>query len=468
MKKLLIERFALHLVFICMFPCCNLTAQLNNTPYNIVVIMADDLGYSDLECYGSEIATPNINALAANGFLFTGFYTAATCSPSRAMLLSGTDHHLAGFGNMAEQIPYFPQQVGKPGYEGYLNNRVTCIAQLLRNAGYHTYMAGKWHLGETADQSPYAKGFEKSFALMGAYSNHFNPALYGDKFMEDDRVTTYPAGQYSSEVYTNKLIGFLEKNKNDGKPFFMYAAYTAPHWPLQAPAKHIEKYKGQFAIGYDSLRQKRFQALKHLRFVNDTVQLPPLPAVKGDLYAVSGRPLLPWTSLPPNERIIEERKMEIYAGMIDNLDENIGRLISYFKEIDVYDNTLIVVLSDNGAAVLEMNETPENEYPLKYMGTENSFVAYGPQWAHASSAVNSFYKGYSAEGGIHSPMIIKLPAQQHPAIVTSFCTIMDLAPTFLDVAGIKQPEAGGGNQLLPFKGNSLLPYLQHKTTAGAY
>lgn len=431
---------------------------------NIVLIVADDLGYSDLGCFGSEIATPNIDALARQGQLFTNFYTAATCSPSRAMLLSGTDNHIAGLGNMAEQVAYFPKQFGHTGYEGYLNDRVVSIAQLVKDQGYHTYISGKWHLGLTSRQSPAAKGFERGFALLDAYANHFVPDTLANPFWEDDHFVQYPNGQYSSDVYTDKMISYIKQDHADKKPFFLYAAYTAPHWPLQAPQEYINKYQGVYDIGYDTLRLRRFHALQKKGIVAADVQLPPLPAVKGNLYDISDRPLIRWTSLSKSEQRIEARKMEIYAGMIDNMDHNIGRLVQYLKDIGEYDNTFFVFLSDNGPDVFEGNETPDKLNPYPFMGTANSFIAYGPQWAHASSAVNSLYKGYSAEGGIHSPMIIKMPYQNDGnGIVTAFSTIMDLAPTMLDLAGGSHPLVYKGRHIAPYKGESLLPFLNKKT-----
>jgi len=443
--------------------CCLFFSWQKNAPQkkpNIVLILADDLGYSDLGCFGSEIATPNIDSLAKHGQIFTNFYTAAACSPSRAMLLSGTDNHIAGLGDMAEHVPGVPEEIGKPGYEGFLNDKVICVAQLLKDAGYHTYISGKWHLGLEPKQSPTANGFERSFALLDAYANHFIPDNRESSFWQDGKYVDYPDGKYSTDLYTDKAIGFIENNRQDNKPFFLYAAYTSPHWPLQAPLNFIEKYHGIYDMGYDSLRTNRFNALKKKSLVAKDVVLPPLPSVKGDLYNISHIPLLHWTSLDKNQQKIEARKMEIYAGMIDNLDYNIGRLIQYLKEIGEYDNTLFVFFSDNGPSSADANATPDKANPYPYMGTANSFVAYGSQWAHASSAVNSFYKGYSAEGGIHSPMIIKMPYQEKGnGIDTAFCTIMDLAPTLLDVANAKYPSIKNGKSLMPYKGASLLPLL---------
>lgn len=452
--------------FILIILCCffySFEKQKQEKKPNIVLIVADDLGFSDLGCFGSEIATPNIDALAMHGQIFTSFYTAATCSPTRAMLLSGTDNHIAGLGNMAEHVTSVPEQIGQRGYEGYLNDKVVSVAQLMKDASYHTYISGKWHLGMTPDQSPSTKGFERSFALLDACANHFIPDTRENPFWEDGHFTNYPEGQYSTDLYTDKSINFIRKDHEDKKPFFLYAAYTSPHWPLQAPIKYIEKYHGKYNMGYDSLRALRFHSLQEKGIVPRNVQLPELPAVKGNLYSISNRPLLPWKSLSKSEQRIESRKMEIYAGMIDNLDYNIGRLIQYLKEIGEYDNTFFVFLSDNGPDVFELNETPDRLNPYPYMGTYNSFIAYGPQWAHASSAVNRFYKGYSAEGGIHTPLIIKMPFQKESnGILTAFTTVMDLAPTFLNLAGSTYPSVYQGRPIAPYKGTSLLPFLNKK------
>lgn len=427
-----------------------------------MLIVADDLGFSDLGCFGSEIATPNIDALARQGQIFTNFYTAAVCSPTRAMLLSGTDNHMAGLGNMAEQIHQIPQQNGKAGYEGHLNDKVISVAQLIKDQGYHTYMAGKWHLGWTADQSPKAKGFERSFALLDGSANHYYPHS-SRTYWEDDHFGAYPKGLYSTDFYTDKLIQFINKDRGDDQPFFLYAAYTSPHWPLQAPAEYIEKYKGKYAIGYDSLRILRLAGLKQKGIINRNAQIPELPSLKGDLFKISDRPLIPWDGLEEDQKKVEGRMMEIYAGMVDNLDYNIGRLVQHLKEIGAYDNTLFVFFSDNGAAVTESNYTPEGADPLQYMGTYNSYVAYGPQWAHASSAAFRLYKGYSSEGGIHTPMIIKMPFQVLQKDHSSaFTTVMDMAPTFLEMAGATYPNTYDGHTLTPQLGKSMLPMLNTK------
>lgn len=440
--------------------CKSEQTQLVQNGPNIVLIVADDLGFSDLGCFGSEIATPNIDALANQGQIFSNFYAAATCSPTRAMLLSGTDNHIAGLGDMAERVQSMPELIGQPGYEGYLNDRVISIAQLLKDTGYHTYIAGKWHLGRTPDQSPKAKGFERSYTLLDAYTNHFYP--YPDnRFWEDDGYTQYPEGRYSTNLYTDKLISFIDHDQEDNQPFFLFAAYTSPHWPLQAPREHIDKYHGKYHIGYDSLRVLRFQELKNRQIIPENTLLPEVPAVKGSLYSISSDPLTPWSALDGEQKHIEARKMEIYAGMVDNLDYNIGRLINHLKQIGEFENTLFVFLSDNGSAVLDSNMTPEGMDMYEAMGTANSFIGYGPPWAHASSAAFRLYKGYSTEGGIHTPMIVKMPNQQQgKGITPAFTTVMDLAPTFLELAGGTYPSAYKGRPLEPHKGESMLPLLR--------
>ncbi len=363
---------------------------------------------------------------------------------------------------MAERVVQVKEQNGQPGYEGYLNHRVVSVAQLLKDQGYHTYISGKWHLGLTPDQSPTAKGFERSYTLLDAYANHFIPYRQS-KFWEDGQYTQYPDGQYSTNLYTDKLISFIEEDRDDNQPFFLFAAYTSPHWPLQAPPEYIEKYQGLYDYGYDSLRSRRFPGLKEKGIIPNHTLLPDLPINKGTLYQVTDEPLTPWVSLSKEQRRIEGRKMEIYAAMVDNLDYNIGRLIEYLKQIGKYDNTLFVFFSDNGAAVLDASMTPDGIDQYEAMGTANSFVGYGPPWAHASSAAYRLYKGYATEGGIHTPLIIKMPHQQPQRDhQRAFTTVMDMAPTFLELAGGNHRPFYKNRPISPYRGSSLLPLLRNE------
>jgi arylsulfatase A-like enzyme len=339
-------------------------AQLkkNNRP-NILLIVADDLGYTDLGCYGGDIKTPNIDLLASKALLFTNFHTAPLCAPTRSMVLSGNDNHLAGMGSMFSVKG--TTREGKPGYEQHLTNRIVTVAQLLKDGGYQTFMAGKWHLGSEDAYIPYAKGFEKSFALLNGGANHFNnDQIFVNEppqYRSDNKTVLFPEGKFSTDVYTEKMIGFI-KNGQEDKPFFGYLTYTAPHWPLQLPADYIDKYKGKFGLGYDSLRVIRFNKQKAIGIV-------PANAVLGPRNSA----IKPWTQLSPEEKKTESRKMELYAAMVDNLDEHIGRLIAFLKGSNQFDNTVIVFMSDNGAAAEDFYNDPQGSGPFLRKHYDNRY-----------------------------------------------------------------------------------------------
>ena len=421
---------------------------------NILILVADDLGYSDLGAYGGEISTPNLDTLASLGIRFSRFHTAPMCAPSRAMLLSGTDNHIAGMGRQNVSAPVF-------GYEGRLTDRVVSIPALLRKAGYHTYMAGKWHLGGSAEANPHAKGFEHSFVLLEGVGNHYNDrGIFKDhgqsNYTEDGKVATWPEGQYSTDLYTDKLISYINRYREDKKPFFAYAAYTSPHWPLQVDSIYWKKYKGLYNEGYEVLREKRFKSLKTAGMIPRQSVLPAVhPLVQ------------PWSSLNTEQKAIEVRKMELYAGMVDNLDENIGRLLNYLKEIGEYENTLIIFMSDNGAAGEDyyneesiqphLNPYYNNEY--ESMGNEASLVSYGPPWAEACSAPFRYFKEYTTNGGILAPMILSGPmVSRQNTVHHGPVTVMDLAPTIYNATGISYPGQWEGHSLYPLQGVSLIPF----------
>lgn len=444
------------IVFFLLLPSCSgkqeVPAPVSGP--NILVLVADDLGYSDLGCFGGEISTPNLDALAAAGIRFSRFHTAPMCAPSRAMLLTGTDNHIAGMGRQNLAAPIF-------GYEGELTNRVVPIPALLRQAGYHTYMAGKWHLGGAEAANPHAKGFEHSFVLLEGVGNHYSGlGIFKESgrshYTEDGQPASWPEGQYSTDLYTDKLISYINRHREDGKPFFAYAAYTAPHWPLQADSASRKKYEGRYDEGYEVLRQRRLQNLQKAGMIPEDVTLPPL------------HPLVtPWDSLSAGQQATESRKMELYAAMVDNLDENIGRLLNYLKETGQYGNTLIIFMSDNGAAGEDyyseasirpyLNPYYSNEY--ENMGSESSLVSYGPPWAEAGSAAFRYYKEYTTNGGIIAPMIMSGPrVSRKNTIHHGLVTVIDLAPTIYQSAGVSYPEKWEGNRLYPLTGTSLLPF----------
>jgi arylsulfatase len=430
-------------------------------PPNILLIVADDLGYADLGSFGGDIATPNLDELAKSGIRFSRFHTAPLCAVTRAMLLSGNNNHIAGMGS--QQL-----QTKVTGYEGHLTDRIIPLPDLLRSAGYHTYMAGKWHLGDRLEDGPQAKGFEHSFSINAeGGANHFsNAGIFPEtpvtEYTEDGQKADWHEGDYSTDFYTDKLISYIDRHREDGKPFFTFAAYSSPHWPLQVDDKYWKKYEGRYDDGYEVLKEKRFESLKKAGMIPEDAVLPPShPGVK------------PWDSLSPEEQKKEARKMELYAGMVDNLDYNIGRLISYLKETGQYENTLIVFMSDNGAAAEDFYYSEfygpyiQANYSEEYaeMGKVNSFISYGPQWAEAGSSPFKYYKGFTTEGGINTPMIIAGPGVENTgAINDSFLTLMDFAPTFYELAGVDYPDQWNNTAVKPLLGESLMPLLSGKSS----
>lgn len=426
--------------------------ESNQRP-NIVLIVADDLGFGDIGCYGGDIETPTIDNLARNGIKFSSFHTAPMCAPTRAMLLSGNDNHIAGMGGQDNVTSEF-------GYEGKLTNRIATIPALLKASGYHTYMAGKWHLGKASESNPHQKGFEHSFVLLEGAGNHYNnqSALFegNSHYTEDGDSTSWTDGNYSTDFYTDKIIEYIDLHKSDSRPFFAFAAYTSPHWPLQVDKKHWEKYKGQYNDGYEKLRERRLISLKKAGIIPNNVVAPP-----------SHERVQPWDSLSTEEKMAEARKMELYAGMVDNLDYNISRLVNYLKKIGKYENTLFVFMSDNGAANRDfINDNRYQIFKEYYnddydnMGQANSYISYGPQWAEAGSSPFRYFKDFATQGRINTTMIIKGPSvSRKNEIHHGFVSLLDFAPTFYEVANVKYPETYNDNRIYPLKGNSLIPFV---------
>lgn len=439
--------------------------RARSKPPNIVLLIADDLGYSDLSLYGGEVSTPNIEALANRGMMFTKFYAGATCSPSRSMLISGIDNHQAGLGSMGEYLS--PNQVGKPGYEGFLNNRVVSLATLLKDGGYHTYMVGKWHLGAKSGYLPSDRGFEQSFALLQGAANHYNqmgynPARPKADYINNGEAVNLPANFYSTDVYTDRLIEYIDRDRSSSKPFFIYAAFTSPHDPLQASQADIKKFLGKYDMGWDKLRQQRFDRMKKLGIIPANIELPP---------RWSRVPV--WDSLTPEQKRYESKKMAIYSAMIKNLDDNIGRLIDHLKKIGEYDNTIFIFLSDNGAEGNNRLESQKYQTWFKKegidnsyqnIGNANSFVGLNRAWAQVGSTPFLWYKGRVSEGGIRVPAIFSYAGVIKAGNKTAaFASVMDVMPTLLEYAGVKHPGTSyKGNQILPMQGRSLRSLLEGK------
>jgi arylsulfatase len=436
---------------------------------NIVIILGDDLGFADMGTFGSEIETPNLDALARDGVRFTSFYTHASCSPTRSVLLSGVDTHLNGLGNMDEWTA--PNQWGVDGYEGVLNNRVVTLPQLLKNAGYHTYMVGKWHLGKAPQQIPAARGFERDFSLLdgaGSYwdMTNFTAASPKSVFTEDGRyLTRLPKDYYATQTYTDKLIGFIDANRGDGTPFFAYFAPQAPHDPYHLPRAWRTRHIGAYDKGWDAVRQERLQR---------QIALGILPA--GTTLSERMWFLPDPIVLAPATRALLGKKMELYAGMVENLDVHVGRLIDHLKKIGEYANTVFIVFGDNGAegtdlfkmisgtpgtrdylfAASKWSETHPNAW-----GDPGSYVAYGPMWAQVSMTPFSQYKGWLAEGGIRNALIVSGPVVKRPkgSINHGLMHVADLMPTLLEIAGASYPKTWEGRELPALMGKSWGPVL---------
>jgi arylsulfatase len=442
---------------------------------NFLLIVADDLGFSDLGAFGGEIATPHLDALARRGLRLVDFHSAPACSPTRAMLMSGTDHHIAGIGTMAEAMG--PMHEGKPGYEGYLNDRVVSLAELLRDGGYLTLMSGKWHLGLTRETSPWARGFTRSFTLLPGAANHYasSPDLGDDPiqpklrtiYMEDDRfIETLPADFYSSDGFTDKLLDYLDERQDLDQPFFAYLAYTAPHWPLQAPDELVAKYRGRYDAGPEALRQERLTRLR-------AMGLCPPDAVAHPIVAKSKA----WEELSDAERRASARAMEVYAAMVERMDWNIGRVIERLRATGELDNTVVMFMSDNGAEGALLEAAPNfgprfmdivaryYNNSLDNIGKPDSFVWYGPRWAQAGTAPSRLYKMFTTEGGIRVVSFVTYPGFARQAgIGTAFATVMDVAPTVLELAGIAHPGTRyRGRTVAAMRGRSLLPYLDGRS-----
>lgn len=441
---------------------------------NFLVIVADDLGYSDIGAFGGEIATPHLDALAANGVRFTSFHTTPACSPTRAALMAGTDNHRAGLGTMAEALA--PNQRGKPGHEGYLSTTVAALPELLQAGGYRTLMAGKWHLGLTPEQDPHARGFQHTFALLQGGHNHFGLGLtqdpvadaraFGATYTEDGHtLAKLPDDFYSSDTFATKLIEQLKgtrAGKDGAKPFFAYLAFTAPHWPLQARPEDIAKYRGRYDAGFDMLRRERLRRQVELGLLDPAVipHEPDLP--KGH-----------WDQLSAEDKRTAARDMEIYAAMVDRLDQNVGRVIQTLKETGEYDNTVILFLADNGAEGVDFTspkvagfkslaDAADNTFANR--GKATSFVAYGPGWAQAATAPSWRYKAYASEGGTRAVSFLtgKGLGQRKP-VSGAFLSVADVVPTFLDLARLPQPKGRlQGRDVEPIRGKSWVPYLTGK------
>ena len=437
---------------------------------NILLIIVDDMGYTDLGSFGGEIATPNLDKLALDGVRFSNFVVHPACSPTRATLFTGVDPHLAGVGNMYEELS--PNQKGQPGYEGHLNGRVVSVASLLGDSGYRTYLSGKWHLANDPGQGPASQGFQRSFALNSGGASHFAdmlPAYHPDpnakaSYTEDDQpLSALPESfKYSSQFYADRLLDYLREG--DAKqPFFAVLSFTAPHWPLQAPDAAIARHKGRYDNGYDVLYQQRRQRVAELGLI-PSAEAPPRPP-----KAVA------WDSLSAEQKQEQSRSMEVYAAMIDEVDVHSGRVIDYLRDSGKLDNTLVLFMSDNGPEGHDLDETwspdmfpairkvidERYDFSVDNIGRPNSYAFYGAGWAMAGSAGLRMYKAFPSEGGTRVTAFAHYPAGfEGGKIHRAMVPVRDVVPTLLDVAGVDHPGTKyAGREIYPLQGQSIMPAL---------
>ncbi len=434
---------------------------------NIVLILADDMGWSDLGCFGGEIQTPNLDRLASEGLRFTQFYNGSRCCPSRASLLTGLYPHQAGVGGMSNDQ-------GAPGYRGRLQPDSVTIPEVLGSAGYRTYMVGKWHL--TANPGPIDRGFGEFFGMIGGFNSFFQEHPFYTRLPEGRPPRDYPPdGFYSTDAFGDYALDFLAdaRRAGDDRPVFLYLAFNAAHFPLHALDEDIDRYKDTYKIGWDAIRRRRHARQIELGLIDPSTPLPPLSGfeTRSDFYREGQNP--PWESLDADRRADLARRMAVYAAMIDRLDRNVGRVVKDLEKNGQLDNTLIFFLSDNGACAewdpfgFDGSSSPNNILhtgdPLEEMGGPGTYHSYGSGWANACDTPFRWYKHYGEEGGICTPLIVHWPSaiddDDEGELRRQPGHIIDVMATVVDVAGAEYPTERGGKAIQPMEGRSLLPAL---------
>jgi arylsulfatase A-like enzyme len=422
-------------------------AQKPSRP-NIVVILVDDMGFSDLGCYGSEIATPNIDKLASQGFRFTNFYNTGRCCPTRASLMTGLYPHQTGLGWMDG----VDQKV--PGYKGEINNPCVTIPEVLKPAGYSTYMSGKWHVVAHAKDTlpqynwPLQRGFDRFFGILTGAANYFAPTnlISGNKGIKPGKDF------YMTDALTDTALKYIDEHvaKKTNDPFFLYLAFNAPHFPIQAKEDDINKYLPVYTVGWDKIRERRFSKQQQLGLFDASVKLSErdseVPA---------------WELIPEAERPIWVKRMAVYAGAIDCIDQGVGRLTETLKRNKVYDNTLIVFMSDNGGCAEHISNKDKS---IEALGGASSNESYRINWANASNTPFRLFKSRVHEGGIHTPFIVHWPQKtKEGGYVHTPSHIIDLMPTFLEVSGAAYPTEYKGQKIPSYEGRSLASLFMGQT-----
>lgn len=431
---------------------------------NIVFILADDLGFTDIAPYGSEVNTPTLTALAEQGVRFSNYHTAANCAPARAMLLTGVDNHLAGVPNIPEMLA--PEQRVHAHYQGVLGDNVVTVATLLEDSGYHTYMAGKWHLGSTPEKLPSRRGFQRTMAMMDSGADNWEQRPYlplydAANWFADGERYTLPDDFYSSRFLIDKTIEFIDSNIEDGQPFFAYVPFMAVHMPVQAPQEFIDRYMGVYDTGWDVLREQRLQR---------AIDLGLVPA---DTAMTSMSTTDDWDALDDERKRYEAKRMAVYGAMIEAMDFHIGRLVAYLKSNGQFENTIFVFTSDNGSegsGPANPQAFPDSLFPgrmgyhndYERLGLKGSYNSISPSFASASASPLSFYKFYTGEGGMRVPLIIAGEPLPHKQVLSpAFAWATDITPTILSLAGVEAPGARyAGRPVLPMIGRDLGPVLE--------
>lgn len=427
----------------------NINTSVDKRP-NIILILSDDMGYSDLEPYGGEISTPNLNDLADEGLKFTQFYNTARCCPSRASLMTGCYPHQAGIGHMTNTPNNKDEyNYGVPEYQGKLSSNTITIAEVLRESGYSTMMSGKWHLSfHDKNQWPMQRGFDKFYGFIAGAGNYFKPEAPRNIYEGNKIIDIIDEDYYTTDNFTDKAIEYIDtaKYKNKEKPFFLYLAYNAPHWPLQAPKEDVDKYRGKYILGWENLRLQRYNRMKEMGLIDS-------------LWNLSHDDIVSWDSLSEDKKKEMDLRMSIYAAMIDRMDQNIGRLVAYLKARNLYDNTIIMFLNDNGACAEfdELGSGPKDQLETK----EGYALTYGKAWANASNTPYRMYKHWVHEGGIATPFIVHWPKgiskDIKGSIVNQYGFLPDIMATCLDLAETEQPKEYNGHKITQHSGKSLKP-----------
>ncbi|MFM1987778.1 MAG: hypothetical protein RJA99_735 [Pseudomonadota bacterium] len=425
---------------------------------NLVLLIADDWGFTDVGAFGGEIPTPHLDALAREGVRFSNFHVAASCAPTRAMLFTGIEHHRAGVGNLLESMPR--EHLGRPGYLGSLAPDVTTVSSLLQAAGYRTFVSGKWNVGTEPHNLPNARGFDRSIVQGDTGSDNWDPTQRylphsrSVNWFEDGRPATMPERYYSSEWFVDRMIGYLRDEPDASRPFLAVVGFQANHVPLQAPAEFVARHAGRYDAGWTALRRARRDRAAELGLVPRDAPLATMPTTAD------------WDGLSERQRRHHARSMEVYAAMAEAMDHHIGRLVAHLKATGRYDDTVFLFLSDNGPEGSDYRDAQlwlmtQYSQALERLGGPGAYAIPGPGWASASASPLSGYKFFAGEGGIRVPLIVSgVPGARAGAIHSGLAHVLDVVPTLLELAGVPHPAATGDRRAEPLAGRSLLPVLR--------